>query len=137
MLAIGTPATRSACSSPATTDADALAVVDRIRGNVERMPLLAESCVTVSVGVATGAGTDLVSTIQRADEALASGSSSGANQAFTERRSTGRALAVPSMTAAPMTSPAPAPDPTPSEALSPEPTELASPASAPFAPPSI
>ena len=120
---------------PATTDDDALAVADRIRGNVERMPLLAESRVTVSVGVATGAGTDLASTIQRADEALASGSSSGANQVFTERRSTDRAFAAPSMTAAPMTSPAPAP--TPHEALSPEPTELAPPASAPFAPPSI
>jgi diguanylate cyclase (GGDEF)-like protein len=120
---------------PATTDADALAAADRIRGNVERMPLLAESRVTVSVGVATGAGSDLASTIQRADDALASGSSSGANQVFVERRSTDRAFAAPSMATAPTASPAPAP--APPTATSPAPAEMAPPASAPFAPPSI
>lgn len=65
---------------PATTDDDAVAVASRIRANVERMPLLAESRVTVSVGVATGSGSDLASTIRRADDALASGVASGHNQ---------------------------------------------------------
>ena len=56
---------------PATRDVDAVAVAGRIRANVEKMPLLTESRVTVSVGVATGSGRDIASTIERADRALA------------------------------------------------------------------
>lgn len=67
---------------PVTSDADALAVADRIRGNVQKMPLLAESHVTVSVGVATGTGSDIASTIERADAALAAGLETGPNQVF-------------------------------------------------------
>ena len=111
---------------PATTDDDAFAAAGRIRGNVERMPLLAESRVTVSVGVATGSGTDLASTIQRADEALTSGASSGVNQVFAERRRTAAAFPAPPVDAAP----APA-------GMTSAPNEMAPPASAPFAPPSI
>lgn len=67
---------------PATTDADAVAVADRIRSNVQKMPLLAESHVTVSVGVATGTGQQLADTIERADRALAEGSARGPNQVY-------------------------------------------------------
>lgn len=67
---------------PVTSDTDALAVADRIRGNVQKMPLLAESHVTVSVGVATGFGSDIATTIQRADAALAAGFQTGPNQVF-------------------------------------------------------
>ncbi|MEP1123012.1 MAG: GGDEF domain-containing protein [Ilumatobacter sp.] len=125
---------------PATSDDDALAVADRIRGNVQQMPLLAESRVTVSVGVATGSGRDLATTIERADAALAAGGRSGPNQVFAEDS---------------MTSSRPAPRPatsqdsglTPSPVLSrptpqmPPPqssTEAISPPpSTPFAPPSV
>jgi diguanylate cyclase (GGDEF)-like protein len=110
---------------PATTNADALAVASRIRSNVERMPLLAESRVTVSVGVATGAGTDLASTIQRADEALSSGASTGCNQVFADRRVEANATAT-----------APAPPAVVQPGLAP-PSPMNPPASAPFAPPSI
>lgn len=110
---------------PATTDSDASTVAGRIRSNVERMPLLAESHVTVSVGVATGSGTDLASTIQRADAALSSGLASGANQVFTERGAAVRSEP------APVSMPAPAPG----ELAAPAP--MGPPASAPFAPPSI
>jgi len=116
---------------PATTDADALAAAGRIRGNVERMPLLAESRVTVSVGVATGSGADLASTIRRADEALTSGAATGANQVFTERGSAPTALPAPvpaNQSAAAHVAPA---------LTNPAPAEMAPPASAPFAPPSI
>lgn len=67
---------------PVTSDSDALAVADRIRGNVQKMPLLAQSQVTVSVGVATGTGSDIASTIERADAALTAGLGSGPNQVF-------------------------------------------------------
>ena len=123
---------------PATSDADAFAVASRIRSNVERMPLLAESRVTVSVGVATGAGTDLASTIQRADEALSSGASTGSNQVFAERRVTENALSAAPSPAAPA-SPV-APQPAPSAGVQPNlapPSPMHPPASAPFAPPSI
>ena len=71
---------------PATSDVNSLTVADRIRVNVERMPLLAESRVTVSVGVATGSGADLAATIQRADDALSSGAATGNNQVFALQR---------------------------------------------------
>jgi|GEM_PF-901457 len=56
---------------PATDEEAALAVADRIRVNVEKMPLLAESHVTVSVGVATGRSDDIASSITRAEAAVA------------------------------------------------------------------
>lgn len=106
---------------PATTNVDAIAVAGRIRKNVERMPLLAESRVTVSVGVATGAGGDLAETIERADEARSSGSTTGRNQVFPQPARAERATdSTPRMPP-----PAPAADPMPP------------PASTPFAPPSI
>ena len=120
---------------PATTDADALAAAGRIRGNVERMPLLAESRVTVSVGVATGPGADLASTIQRADDALMSGASSGNNQVFAESGATAPSFPAPPTAAAP--APAAGPAPAPPASLNPASAEMAPPASAPFAPPSI
>ena len=123
---------------PATTDADALAVASRIRSNVERMPLLAESRVTVSVGVATGAGSDLASTIQRADEALSSGASTGSNQVFAERRVAENAASAAPEPAAP--APRAVPQPAPSAVVQPglaPPSPMHPPASAPFAPPSI
>lgn len=67
---------------PNTTDEDALAAAERIRGNVQKMPLLAESSATISVGVATGAGDDVATTIERADAALAAGFGTGSNQVF-------------------------------------------------------
>ena len=67
---------------PNTSDEDALAAAERIRRNVQRMPLLAESRATISVGVATGAGDDLATTIERADAALAAGLGTGSNQVF-------------------------------------------------------
>ena len=67
---------------PATSDGDAVAVAERIRTNVERMPLLADSGVTVSVGVATGPGAELESIVGRAGDALSSGARSGPNRVF-------------------------------------------------------
>ena len=70
---------------PATSDEDALSAADRIRENVLKMPLLAESRVTISVGFATGAGNDLATTIERADAVLSAGARSGSNQVFSGR----------------------------------------------------
>lgn len=67
---------------PTTSDEAAIAVADRIRLNVEKMPLLAEMRVTVSIGVATGTSDDLATTIKRADEALTRGIVTGANSVF-------------------------------------------------------
>lgn len=119
---------------PATFDVDALTVASRIRVNVERMPLLAESRVTVSVGVATGSGTDLASTIQRADDALSSGALTGHNQVFAQRDP-----AATAETPAPPAPPTPlrqTPRTAPVDAL-PGPDTMAPPASSPLAPPSI
>ena len=54
---------------PATTDGDALIVAERVRANIESTPLLCQSRVTVSVGVAIGASRDLSDTVDRADAA--------------------------------------------------------------------
>ena len=113
---------------PATSDGDAVAVASRIRNNVERMPLLADSRVTVSVGVATGAGTDLASTIQRADEALVSGSATGHNQVHADRRTSG-------VTEAPDTAQRASRPPTPIQL--PESDGVSPSATKPLAPPSI
>ena len=127
---------------PATTDADALAVATRIRSNVQRMPLLAESRVTVSVGVASGAGTDLASTIRRADEVLSSGAATGVNQVFAERRmpaKTSTSQPAPAPSSSPGTLPAPAPAVASLKgAVDPgSRTTMDLPPSAPFSPPSI
>ncbi|MFK7917133.1 MAG: GGDEF domain-containing protein [Ilumatobacter sp.] len=110
---------------PATRDEDAVAVADRIRANVQQMPLLAESHVTVSVGVATGSGQQLAQTIERAEGALTEGSTSGPNQVFAVPPT------VPTNTPSP-----PPPPPVPRAApavhppITPEPND-------PLAPPSI
>lgn len=122
---------------PATTDDDALAAADRIRGNVQKMPLLAESRVTVSVGVATGSGRDLATTIERADAALAAGGRTGPNQVF------GGASTSPTPDVLPAPSPpAPTLDVTrPARQMPPPPSmshgAIAAPPSTPLAPPSI
>jgi diguanylate cyclase (GGDEF)-like protein len=67
---------------PATSDVDACAVADRIRLNVEKMPLLVDRGVTVSIGVATGSSTDLAATIRRATKALDTGAAVGPNRVF-------------------------------------------------------
>lgn len=108
---------------PATSDVDATAVAGRIRRNVERMPLLAESRVTVSVGVATGSRTEIAETIERADEARSSGSSTGRNQVFPQTRPATAGAKAPK----------PPMPPPPGRAAGPMPP----PASTPFAPPSI
>jgi len=65
---------------PATTSVDARTVAERIRSNIESTPLLAETNVTVSVGVAVGGDSEPVSeTAHRAGAALQSVSSSGGN----------------------------------------------------------
>jgi Diguanylate cyclase, GGDEF domain len=65
---------------PATADADAFAVAERIRANVAKMPLLLQRNVTVSIGVATGTSTDLATTIRCATDALAAGVAVGGNR---------------------------------------------------------
>ncbi len=67
---------------PATTDADSRSVADRIRINVEKMPVIADSCVTVSIGVAVGSATNIAGTIERADRILTAGAVSGTNRVF-------------------------------------------------------
>lgn len=64
---------------PATTDEDATTVAERIRSNIESTPLLVESNVTVSVGIAIGDSDEVSNTVHRADAALESVASSGGN----------------------------------------------------------
>ena len=64
---------------PATTDEDATTVAERIRSNIESTPLLVESSVTVSVGVAVGESHEVSKTVHRADAALESVASRGGN----------------------------------------------------------
>jgi len=55
---------------PSTSDADALVVAERIRGNVEKMPLLSTMSVSISIGVASGPSDDVAGAVDRALEAL-------------------------------------------------------------------
>lgn len=64
---------------PATTDDDATIVAERIRSNIESTPLLVESTVTVSVGIAVGNSGHVSDTVDRADAALESIATSGGN----------------------------------------------------------
>ncbi len=64
---------------PATTDVDATTVAERIRSNIESTPLLVESNVTVSVGVAVGDSEAVSQTVDRADAALESAARTGGN----------------------------------------------------------
>lgn len=131
---------------PATTDDDALAVADRIRANVQQMPLLAESHVTVSVGVATGSGRDLATTIERADAALSTGGRTGPNQVFNGNATApGNAASTSTVTASSPSSRAPGvrgplprmpPSAPASDASNPH-GPIGAPASTPLAPPSI
>ena len=65
---------------PATEDADALVVAERIRSNIESTPLLSDAAVTVSVGVAIGRSAEIGATVERADAALGDGSRQGGNR---------------------------------------------------------
>ena len=53
-----------------TPEGEALNAADRLRVNVESMPLLADAGVTVSVGVAVGSEADLDESIARAGQAV-------------------------------------------------------------------
>jgi GGDEF domain-containing protein len=53
-----------------TSEGEALGAANRLRANVETMPLLAEAGVTVTVGVAVGSETDLNASIARAERAI-------------------------------------------------------------------
>lgn len=55
---------------PSTSDADAVAVADRIQSNVAKMPLLSECGVTIKVGVASGPASDVKDAVDRAVRAL-------------------------------------------------------------------
>ncbi|MEM1334868.1 MAG: GGDEF domain-containing protein [Actinomycetota bacterium] len=55
---------------PSTNDADAVTVADRIRTNVEKMPLLSTLSVSISIGVASGPSDDVAGAVDRAIEAL-------------------------------------------------------------------
>ncbi len=124
---------------PATSDDDALAVADRIRGNVQKMPLLAESRVTVSVGVATGSGRDLATTIERADAALTAGGRTGPNQVFAEdSMSSARTASREATAQEPALAPSPVLSrPAPQMPPPPSPDAISPPPSTPFAPPSV
>lgn len=54
-----------------TPEAEALGAADRLRVNVESMPLLADEGVTVTVAVAAGSEADLDWSIARAEDAIA------------------------------------------------------------------
>ena len=60
----------------ATPDDEALAAANRISANVASMPLLADAGITLSVGVASGSGSNLADTIARAEAAVATASDS-------------------------------------------------------------
>ena len=62
---------------PATSDGDALIVAERVRSNIESTPLLCQSRVTVSVGVAIGASRELTDTFDRADAARGAACAAG------------------------------------------------------------
>lgn len=55
---------------PSTPDGHAVAVADRIHGNVAKMPVLGAIGVTISLGVATGPPEDLATLVDRALKAL-------------------------------------------------------------------
>jgi diguanylate cyclase (GGDEF)-like protein len=65
---------------PATADDHATIVAERIRSNIESTPLLTDSNVTVSVGVAIGSSQQLCNTVRRADVALGSSVGAGGNR---------------------------------------------------------
>jgi|SRR6056297_1178399 len=55
---------------PSTSDTDAVTVADRIRSNVEKMPLLSSLDVSISIGVASGPADDVAGAVDRAVTAL-------------------------------------------------------------------
>ncbi|MEL6891805.1 MAG: GGDEF domain-containing protein [Actinomycetota bacterium] len=63
---------------PSTNDTDAVTVADRIRVNVEKMPLLSSLSVTISIGVASGPSDDVAGAVDRAIEALGRAMQTGA-----------------------------------------------------------
>jgi diguanylate cyclase (GGDEF)-like protein len=64
---------------PATNDGDATIVAERVRANIESTPLLGESAVTVSVGIAVGDSEQVSNTVERAGAALESVTNTGGN----------------------------------------------------------
>lgn len=55
-----------------TPESEALGAANRLRSNVEVMPLLAEAGITVTIGVAAGSEADLDVSIARAESAISS-----------------------------------------------------------------
>ncbi len=55
---------------PSTSDADAVSVADRVQTNVNRMPLLSELDVKITIGVASGAAGEVAGAVDRALAAL-------------------------------------------------------------------
>ena len=64
---------------PATTDEEATIVAERVRANIESTPLLVDSAVTVSVGIAVGDSGQVSNTVERAGAALESITAIGGN----------------------------------------------------------
>ena len=104
---------------PSTDDTDAVAVADRIRANVAKMPLLAEYGVSISIGVATCDTGDVKGAVDRAvqalDEAVRTGQPrivdalrSGPGHAGSTPTADGGAPATPSSAAPAPAAPAPA-----------------------------
>lgn len=112
---------------PSTSDADAVAVADRIQTNVAKMPLLSECGVKIKVGVASGAAGDVKDAVDRAVKALDEAVRTGQPRILSSEAPSTTPLANPIATPAPIMSPA---------ATAPAPVEFAAPpAEAPFAPP--
>lgn len=65
---------------PATNDGDATVAAERVRANIESTPLLVESAVTVSVGIAVGESEHVSNTVERAGAALESVTNTGGNR---------------------------------------------------------
>jgi diguanylate cyclase (GGDEF)-like protein len=120
---------------PSTSDADAIAVADRIQSNVAKMPLLSACGVTIKVGVASGPAHDVKDAVDRAVRALDEAVRTG------QPRILNSEMAVPTSDAAtqshttPMPAPTPIMQPMPTQDRIPAPVVLAPPADAPFAPP--
>lgn len=116
---------------PSTSDADAVAVADRIQINVAKMPLLSECGVKIKVGVASGSAGDVKDAVDRAVKALDEAVRTGQPRILSAEAPASAPLSNP--LAVPME--APAPIMTPAGGV-PAPVDFAPPpAEAPFAPP--
>ncbi len=107
---------------PETEEPDAVVLAERVRMNVDQMPLLAESNVEVSVGVSTGSYDDLANTVDRAEQVRAERLLAAASMVAS---ATVRAELADLFAAATPVRPEPAP------------VSMLPPASTPFAPPMV